>query len=97
MQLVVVVVPCAEGSAAARVRLFYGPTQLSVPFGNGVLCVDADSCGGPFAASVVGTLDLAFTDFVHPVPGTVNFQLWYRDWAPIGATSNLTSGCTVQF
>jgi len=80
---------------------FYGPNQISVPFGNGVRCV-----GG-----MVQRLTVTFTDgvgtatkdlFLDPnnginAAGTWNFQYWFRDIPGGGAEFNTSDGLEVVF
>ena len=84
---------------------FYGPDQISLPFGEGLRCVG----GGIYRLPVVhldtfgnGAYSLDNTDPPEPAaqiePGdTWNFQFWYRD--PPGGPSgfNFTGGLEVLF
>ena len=82
---------------------YFGPTQISVPFGNGTRCI-AGSAGAPtFRLSPIlteagGSLTFA-TDFaaqggnlalVQSDAGSVNFQCWYRDPNGGGSLFNLS-------
>lgn len=88
---------------------FYGPNQISVPFGEGVRCVGGSIFRVPPAIITdgAGTASKAL-DFNSPptggggagaiLPGsTWNFQFWYRD-PPGGASGfNLSEGLSVDF
>ncbi len=81
---------------------FYGPNQISVPFGEGVRCV-----GGNLSRLSVLLTDgagqanqmLDVTNVPSPIlaGSQHNFQLWYRD--PVGGPSgfNLSDGLSVTF
>jgi len=78
---------------------FFGPNQIQVPFGNGFLCAG----GGltrilpPGAASgnrAVRSVDLPTWGIV---PGTRNFQCWFRDPAGGGAAFNTSDGLSIVF
>ena len=84
---------------------FYGPNQLSNPFGNGTLCV-----GGQLFRLGIITTDIfgganQILDLTSPpqaagqITGgsTWNFQFWYRDPAGGGSAFNLTNGLEVPF
>ena len=77
----------------------YGRNPIQVTFGNGNLCVT----GGltllhpPIVASGNGVeqrLDLATLGIV---PGTLNFQCWYRDPAGGGARYNTSDALSIPF
>ncbi len=78
---------------------FYGPLQISLPFGDGIRCV-----GGPLTRITPATnasgnratriVDLAAQGFA---PGEVNFQCWFRDVAAGGAGFNTSDGYHVTF
>lgn len=91
---------------------FYGSERCSVPFGNGLRCVDGGSTGlarliPAEAASGAGTIDRPL-DFTLPPAGgganqitsatTWHFQLWYRDPAGPGGTGvNLSDALSATF
>ena len=85
---------------------FYGPNQVSNPFGNGVVCVGgalhrlspATFSGG------TGVITYALDLSAPPTAGgaifagsTWNFQAWYRDGVAGGAGYNFSDGLEVQF
>ena len=88
---------------------FYGPSQISVPFGNGVICVAAGSSGlfrlSPAAFSggagvITHNLDIStppMTSGLIMAGSTWNFQAWYRDPVAGGAMYNFSNGLEVQF
>ena len=81
---------------------YYGATQLSSPFGDGVRCVGAPSFrirpivqtnGNGFVSL---PLDYSAPQAMSIAPGTVwNFQFWYRDSGPAGF--NLSDAMEVSF
>ncbi|MCB9915264.1 MAG: hypothetical protein H6828_08955 [Planctomycetes bacterium] len=84
---------------------YYGPNQISAPFGNGVRCVGAGGIGtfrlpltnsGP---SGTYTRPLDHNTLSHAIAAgeTWNFQCWYRDPAGGGAAFNLSDGVSVFF
>ncbi|MFT7677991.1 MAG: subtilisin family serine protease [Planctomycetota bacterium] len=83
---------------------FYGAGQTSLPFGNGIRCVDGTLYRLPVVtASNAGTVNYT-PDLTSPPQGgqiiagsTWNFQLWYRDPAAGGANYNATEGLAVTF
>ena len=85
---------------------FYGGSQTSLPFGNGVLCIS----GGlyrlkPAAYSgSTGVITHAVDISAPPMAGgeifagsTWNFQAWYRDGAAGGSGYNFSDGLEVTF
>ncbi|MDP6408856.1 MAG: M12 family metallo-peptidase [Planctomycetota bacterium] len=91
---------------------FYGPEQVDVPFGDGVLCVGAGSSGlfrfqPPQLTDDFGDLDRP-VDFTAPpanagpgalLPGGAwHFQFWVRDpLGPGGSGFNFSDGLTLLF
>jgi len=84
---------------------FYGPNQISIPFGNGFRCVG----GGIYRLGVrfsgaAGIASLAVDNTSPPAPaGQISpgqvwaFQCWYRDPAAGGAEFNLSDGQWILF
>lgn len=78
---------------------FHGGSQISVPFGNGLLC----AAGGIVRLSpiVVGAGNVAELDVDMPTsgitPGTRYFQHWFRDPAGGGASFNTSDGVGITF
>jgi len=78
---------------------FFGPDQASIPFGNGLLCVTTPITriqppGMASANLAVRGVDLpAF----GVVPGTANFQCWFRDPAAGGSNFNLSRAVRILF
>lgn len=87
-------------------HLFYfGPNQISTPFGNGFRCVGGSvtRLNPPVVASSAGTTS-RFVDFttgaaagVITAGSTWNFQCWYRNPLAGGAGFNLSDGLSVTF
>ena len=83
---------------------FYGPNQVSLPFGDGTRCV-----GGqlvrllPINSGMAGIVSQPIVNANLPagaqlsVGDTRNFQFWYRDPAAAGAGFNLSSAVSVTF
>ncbi len=89
--------------AQVPTQFFYGPAQVSLPMGDGTLCV-----GGGLARFGVGWSGAAGVSAIavdnSNLPGapitagsTWNFQLYYRDVAAGGAGFNLTDGLSIPF
>ena len=81
---------------------FYGPNQVSVPFGNGVRCVGGGLVRLPAQSSgTSGTVNRVIDASALPAPisagETRNFQFWYRDPAAGGAFYNLSGAVAVEF
>lgn len=83
---------------------FYGAGQTSLPFGNGIRCVDGTLYRLPVVtASNTGTVSYTPDLTTPPQGGQImlgsswNFQLWYRDPAAGGANYNATEGLAVTF
>jgi hypothetical protein len=84
---------------------YYGPNQISAPFGNGLRCVGGGSLGvrrlPPTNSGAAGVFVTAFNHAT--APGTIfagqtwNFQCWYRDPAAGGANFNLSDAVSVTF
>ena len=83
---------------------FYGPNQVSVPFGNGTRCVGGtlvrlapihSGAGGSVAQPIDNSLLPALGQL--SVGATRNFQFWYRDPAGGGSAFNLSSALSVTF
>ncbi|MFT4540692.1 MAG: putative HAF family extracellular repeat protein [Planctomycetota bacterium] len=78
---------------------FYGPHQVHVPFGDGFRCVGGNPTRlGPaqFATGNVATraIDLAGEGIL---PGSLNFQAWFRDPTGAGSGFNTSDGFEVIF
>jgi len=88
---------------------YYGASQISAPFGDGLRCVGAGGAGifrfnPPLLVDGMGDITRA-VDFSQPpadagsgqITGgsTWNFQFWYRD--PVGAGFNLSDALNVVF
>ncbi len=99
------------GAPAGQPLLYYyGATQVSAPFGNGVRCVGAGGVGTfrfqPMAINGAGMASMKVDFAQAPVGGaglgvwtpgdTWYCQGWYRDPAAGGASFNLTNGLAVQ-
>ena len=82
---------------------YFGPSQSSTPFGEGVLCV-----GNPFSrlpiaqanATGIAQLDLDLTSLAPGVPpvqvgDTLNFSFWFRQASPSGF--NFSDALEIQF
>jgi hypothetical protein len=81
---------------------FYGPNQVSVPFGNGVRCVGGGLVRLPAQFSGMnGIVNRVIDASTLPTPisagETRNFQFWYRDPAAGGAFFNLSAAAAVEF
>ncbi len=93
----------ATGVPANTLAIFYfGPTQQSVPFGNGVRCVGGSQRRLGVHATAGGGLQQQLDFTLAPANGiaagtTWNFQLWYQDPAGGGAGFNLSDGLNVTF
>lgn len=84
---------------------YYGPNQISNPFGNGVRCVGAGGIGifrlPVINSGATGTYTHALDH--NSIPGPIaagetwNFQCWYRDPQGGGANFNLSDGLSVIF
>ncbi|MFT7669788.1 MAG: putative HAF family extracellular repeat protein [Planctomycetota bacterium] len=78
---------------------FYGPSQVELPFGDGVRCAGGGitRVGPPAVASgnrAARVLDLGALGIQ---PGSQNFQCWFRDTAAGGAGFNTSDGYEVIF
>lgn len=82
---------------------YYGVDRRFVPFGNGFQCV-----GGTLQRLSMDTADFAGSlvepdVFSHPMPdvpilpGTMNFQTWYRDPLAGGSGSDLSDAVAIEF
>ncbi|MCB9916604.1 MAG: FG-GAP repeat protein [Planctomycetes bacterium] len=92
----------AGGPANQPGLFFYGPNQVSVPFGNGFRCIGGTLVRLNVQALSAGGSANRLLDFPNlPVPitanSTWNFQFWYRDPAGGGAFYNLSDGLHVSF
>ena len=78
---------------------FYGPNQLQLPFGDGFRCVGGllVRIGPPGVASSGVALRMLDLTALPIVPGTTNFQCWYRDPAAAQSGFNLSDGLSVTF
>jgi hypothetical protein len=97
----------AAGCPAGEIGLFLmGNGQASIPFGDGVLCLDGDiwRIQPALVTDVLGAASLAL-DFSDPTSHTSqisagetwNFQFWYRDTASSGAGFNLSDAMSATF
>lgn len=103
------VIDVAGGTANQPGLFFYGPNQVSLPFGNGVQCVGSGALGlfrlnPPLPLDVAGEGSRAVDMTSPPLPaGQItagsewNFQFWYRDPQGGGAGYNLSDGLSVVF
>jgi hypothetical protein len=98
----------AHAPANSAAILFYGPSQIQNPFGNGKLCVGAPRVRVPPLSSTDASGFLARSvDLSAPPLGsgpaavtagsTWNFQMQYRDSAAGGANFNATNAAAVTF
>jgi hypothetical protein len=79
---------------------FYGAQQVSAPFGNGVRCAGGSTVRLPVLqtdASGAAAQPLAYANGPIDPGETWNFQFWYRDPIPGGASFNLSDGLEVHF
>ncbi|MFT7669595.1 MAG: hypothetical protein ACI8X5_002300 [Planctomycetota bacterium] len=84
---------------------FYGPNQVTAPFGDGFRCVGGGIYRLPITlSSAAGVMTHELDNTSPPVlagqilPGQVwNFQAWYRDTAAGGAGFNLSDGHWILF
>ena len=96
---------CATAAPHGQFGLFfYGPSQISVPLGNGRFCVGGSVTRLPVVmtgASGYATyaLDLGATPHAASLTAgsSWNFQFWFRDPAGGGAAFNLSHGMAVTF
>jgi len=83
---------------------FYGPLQVSIPFGNGTLCI-AGPIGRLDVVNATGNVMTFPLDNTSPpsaltqitAGSTWNFQAWFRDPAAGGAFFDLSDGLSVTF
>ncbi|MCB9916323.1 MAG: PQQ-dependent sugar dehydrogenase [Planctomycetes bacterium] len=102
----------ASAAAPNKPGLFYyGPNQISAPFGDGFRCVGGGSLGifrlsPPVTADAFGDAGRAVDFTVSPAnsgPGMItagstwNFQFWYRDPAAGGSGFNLSNAVSATF
>jgi hypothetical protein len=101
----------ADGAPPGKLgKFFYGPAQVQLPFGNGLLCAGPGAIGifrltPPQPANPDGNA-VRPLDFTAPpastgpgaiTPGsTWNFQYWYRD-PNVGAGFNLSDALSATF
>jgi len=92
------------GAVPGQFGIFYfGPNQVSAPFGHGVRCVGGQTRRLPvLQADIFGDAILALDFTTAPASditadSTWNFQFWYRDPAAAGATFNLSDGLEITF
>jgi len=84
---------------------FYGPNQISAPFGDGFRCVGGATqrLRPPIMADAMGEAARAVDLLSPPAVGQLtadsewNFQFWYRDAAAMGAGFNVSDGLEVLF
>ena len=80
---------------------FYGPNQISLPFGEGIRCVGGSIQRlqppqfAPASGTVSRVVDLATQGIT--AGQTVNFQYWFRDTPGGPAGFNLSNGLSVSF
>ncbi|MFT4538949.1 MAG: hypothetical protein ACI841_000466 [Planctomycetota bacterium] len=96
-----------NGASASQFGIFYyGPNQVSIPFGDGFRCVGGGTYRLPVLstdASGFGTYTMDYTN--PPKPSAQissgdlwNFQFWYRDpQQPGGSGYNLSDGLQISF
>ena len=94
----------ASGAVPGQFGIFYfGPNQISTPFGHGVRCVGGETRRLPvLQADFIGDAALTLDFTTAPASditadSTWNFQFWYRDPAAAGATFNLSNGLELTF
>ncbi|MFT7677990.1 MAG: hypothetical protein ACI8QC_001976 [Planctomycetota bacterium] len=94
----------ADVPAGENGIFFYGGSQTTLPFGNGVRCVGGTLYRLPVvSASGMGTVSYTPNLASPPLGGQItagstwNFQLWYRDPSAGGANYNATEGLSVIF
>jgi len=84
---------------------FFGVTQISAPFGDGLRCVGGMTfrMNPPVFADGTGHVSRALDLNAPPLVGQVapgsswNFQFWFRDAAAGGAGFNLSDGLHIEF
>jgi hypothetical protein len=90
---------------------FYGPTQVSLPFGNGTRCVgggvgEVQRLTNAMMPSIFGDFTVALDFTTSPLGigfnavaagDTQNFQCWYRDPAAGGGGFNLSNATSITF
>ena len=83
---------------------FFGPNQIQAPFGDGFRCVGGavrrvqPATFANAAGIAVRTLNFSAPYAAALAPGSVSFQLWYRDpMGPGGSGFNTTSGLEIVF
>jgi len=89
-------------NAPSQPALFYfGPNQISIPFGNGFRCVGGTVVRMDVLGGSGGNFNYAidFGAFGADLAsiGNVNFQCWYRDPSGGGSSFNLSDGYNVVF
>jgi len=83
---------------------FYGPNQATIPFGDGIRCVDGSLQRFPAVnTGIFGSVNQPINTGTLPPTGPVtvgdlrNFQFWFRDPAAGGAGFNTSSAVGVLF
>jgi probable HAF family extracellular repeat protein len=78
---------------------FYGPNQVSLPFGDGVLCVGGSITRLNPGVISVGNRATRVVDLIGEgiSPGVLNFQCWFRDPAMGNQGFNTSDGFQVTF
>ena len=78
---------------------YFGPNQLSMPFGNGTRCVGGSTVRlNPPSLSSGGTASRVVDVIAEGiVPGDVNFQYWFRDPSAGGSAYDLSDGYQITF
>jgi hypothetical protein len=91
--------PCPSGAAGI---FFHGPSQGSLPFFNGYLCIQSGVSRYPVALvgpdqTLSHTVDFGHGSGASLTLGAVNFQAWFRDPAAGGAFADLSDGLALTF
>jgi|GEM_PF-3368078 len=73
---------------------FFGPNQITLPFGNGVRCVGGGITRVRPAQVASGNMATRAINLQTPAiePGVLNFQCWFRDLPAGGSQFNLSNG-----
>ncbi|MFT7670136.1 MAG: hypothetical protein ACI8X5_002843 [Planctomycetota bacterium] len=82
--------------------VFYGPSQVSLPFGDGIRCVGGNIARlAPLTTGNLGSISQAINNGILPgtnqlaVGDTQNFQFWFRDVPAGGAGFNTSEAVSV--
>ncbi len=83
---------------------FFGPNQVSLPVGNGTICVGGNLVRMPvIQADGLGTASQLFDLSSAPLAGAVvsgvtwNFQFWYRDPVAGGAGFDFSQAVQISW